>query len=102
MMPSTIQVGTILIDESPIVKQVFDLNIEACSGTWSIVKPLTGVALDRTIYAAGWNFFFMAAVVKTIFFGALGTKKLHSALTRILKKVRQQDFNGLEVTGIDL
>jgi hypothetical protein len=102
MMPSTIQVGTVLIDDSPLLKQVFDLKSEACSGTRSMVKLQDGVALDRTIHAAGWNFFFMAAEVRAMFFGTLGAKKIHKALTRILKKVRQQHFNGLEVTGIDL
>src|SRR5436309_12485361 len=42
----------------------------------------------------------MAAEVKVMFFGALGTKKIHNALKRILAKVRHQSFNGLEVTGI--
>jgi len=69
-------------------------------GNWSVVKALDGFALDRKIRTAGWNFFFMAAEVKVMFFGALGTKKIHNALKRILAKVRHQSFNGLEVTGI--
>jgi hypothetical protein len=63
-------------------------------------QTLDGFALDRKIRAAGWNFFFMAAEIKVMFFGALGTKKIQSALKRILAKVRQEHFNGLEVTGI--
>jgi hypothetical protein len=65
-----------------------------------VVKALDGLTLDRKIRAAGWNFFFMAAEVKVIFFGALGTKKIQNALKRILAKVRHLNFNGLEVTGI--
>lgn len=42
----------------------------------------------------------MAAEVKVSFFGALGTKKIHNALQRILAKVRLQNFNCLEVTGV--
>jgi len=99
-MPPTIQVGTVLIDDSPLITQLFGLDSEACSGTWNVVKLLDGFALDRKIHAAGWNFFFMAAEVKVMFFGALGAKKIQKALTRILRKVKQQHFNGLEVTGI--
>jgi hypothetical protein len=56
--------------------------------------------LDHKIRAAGWNFFFMAAEVKVMFFGALGAKKIQNALERILRKVKQEHFNALEVTGI--
>ena len=80
--------------------QLPDLEREPYSGNWSLVKVLDGFALDRTIRAAGWNFFFMAAEVKVIFFGALGAKKIQNALKRILMRVRSQNFNSLEVTGI--
>lgn len=99
-MPPTIQVGTVLIDDSPLITRFFGLESEACSGRWSVVKLLDGFALDRKIHAAGWNFFFMAAEVKVMCFGAVGSRKVQNALTRIVRKVKQQHFNGLEVTGI--
>ena len=99
-MPPEVQVGTILMKEWPLTTQFFGLESEPWSGNWSVVKALDGFALDRKIRTAGWNFFFMAAEVKVMFFGALGTKKIHNALKRILAKVRHQSFNGLEVTGI--
>jgi hypothetical protein len=76
------------------------LETEPCFGEWSIVKVPDAFALDRTIHAAGWNFFFMATEVKTMFFGFLGEEKIQSALKRIVEKVRLQHFNGLEVTEI--
>ena len=76
------------------------LEIQPYSGKWNLVKTLDGFALDRKIRGAGWNFFFMAAEVKAMFFGALGAQKIQGALKRILAKVKQQHFNGLEVTGI--
>ena len=99
-MPPTVQVGTILIEEGPLTTQLLGLETEPYSGNWSLVKVLDGFALDRKIHAAGWNFFFMAAEVKTMFFGAIGATKIQNALKRILGKVKQQHFNGLEVTGI--
>ena len=99
-MPPTIQVGTILMKDWPLMTQLLGLESESCSGNWSLVKALDGFALDRKIHAAGWNFFFMAAEIKVIFFGALGAKKIQNALQRILGKVRVQNFNCLEVTGI--
>jgi hypothetical protein len=99
-MPPTVEVGTILIEEQPLLNQLLGLESEPCSGNWNVVKALDGSSLDRKIHEAGWNFFFMAAEVKVMFFGALGSKKIQIALQRILAKVRHQDFNSLEITGI--
>ena len=100
-MSLPIQVGAVLIDESPRIAQLLRFESEPYSGNWRLVKGLTGFALDRTIRLSGWNFFFMATEVKAINFGALGTNKLNNAMTRILQKVRGQHFNSLEVTGIE-
>jgi hypothetical protein len=99
-MPSVVQVGAILIEQSPLVTQLFGLKSEPYSGNWNLVKELDGFALERKVRASGWNFFFMAAEVKSMFLGALGTKKIQNALQRILGKVKPQHFNGLEVTEI--
>jgi hypothetical protein len=96
----TIQVGSILIEESPQMTQVLGLESEPYSGNWRLVKVLRGFALDRKIRASGWNFFFMATEVKTMIFGALGTNKIQKSVKRILDKVKGQHFNSLEVTGI--
>ena len=99
-MPSTIQVDTILMKEWPGMNQLLGLESEPCSGEWSLPKILDGFTLDRQIHAAGWNFFFMAAEVKVMFLGSVGAVKIQNALRRILQKVKQQQFNGLEVTQI--
>ena len=99
-MPPAVRVGAILIEESPLMTQLLGLESEPYSGNWSLVKLLDGFALDRKIRASGWNFFFMAAEEKAMFFGAPGAEKIQNALKRILGKVKQQHFNSLEVTGI--
>jgi hypothetical protein len=99
-MLSTVEVGTILVKEWPGMTQLLGLESEPCSGEWNRLKVLDGFALDRKIHAAGWNFFFMATEVKAIFFGKAGAIKIQNALKRILGKVKQQHFNGIEVTAI--
>jgi hypothetical protein len=99
-MSSPVEVGTILMKDWPGMTQPFRLESEPCSGNWSLVQTLDGDTLDRKIHAAGWNFFFIAAEVKVMFFGVLGTAKIKNALQRILAKVNPQNFNSLEVTGI--
>jgi hypothetical protein len=100
-MPATVQVGTILIKEWPGMPRLIGFETEPGLGEWSIVKLPDAFTLDRKIHAAGWNFFFMAAEVKAIFFGSPRLAKIQGALKRILAKVKPQHFNGLEVTAID-
>ena len=95
-----VQVGTILLESQPLMSEVLELDSESYTGNWSLVKVLDGFALDDKIRDAGWNFFFMAAEVKAMFFGAIGAEKIRNALRRILGKVRKEHFNALEVTGI--
>ena len=99
-MPSTVQVGAILMKEWPGMPQLVGFGAESGWGEWSMVKVPDAFTLDRKIHAAGWNFFFMAAEVKAMFFGSLGAAKVQSALKRILAQVKPQHFNGLEVTAI--
>jgi hypothetical protein len=97
-MTPKVQVGTILIEDRPLVTRILDLESEPYSGNWSVVNAIDGFALDRKIHAAGWNFFFMAEEVKATVFGSLAAKSIQKALKRIFLKVRKQDFNCLEVT----
>jgi hypothetical protein len=99
-MSPTVQVGAILMKDWPGMKKLLGLESEPYSGQWTLLKALDVCALDRKIHAAGWNFFFMASEIKVIFLGSLGAAKVQQALKRILDKVKQQHFNGLEVTAI--
>ena len=99
-MLSTVHVGTILMKEWPGMPQLIGFETEAGLEEWSMVKVPDAFSLDRKIRAAGWNFFFIAAEVKAMFFGSLSAVKVQSALKRILAKVKQRHFNGLEVTAI--
>jgi hypothetical protein len=99
-MSPTVQVGTILMKETPEMTQLLGLKSEPCSGSWSVVDALEGLGLDHKIQAAGWNFFYMAAEVKVMFLGAVGAAKIQNAVKRLLEKVKPENFNGLEVTGI--
>ena len=99
-MTSTVQAGTILIDDEPRLAPVIALKSEPYSGSWRVLNGLDGFALDREIHAAGWNFFFIAAELRGMFFGAIRPRKVRDVLKRILGRVRSQNFNCIEVTGI--
>lgn len=100
-MTPTVRVGSILIEkESPRMAEALALESDAYLGNWSVVKALDSFALDEKIRAAGWHFFFLAAEVRVMFFGAIGDHKVQKAVKRILEKVRPENFNSLEVTSV--
>ena len=98
-MPSAVQVGTILMKAWPGMPQLILFEPEPRLGEWSMAR-VDALTLDRKIHGAGWNFFFMAAEVRTMFFGSVSASKVQGALKRILAKVKQEHFNALEVTAI--
>lgn len=98
-MAPTIHVGTILMKDGAGMPKL-GFETEPCFGEWSSVRALNGFALDRKLHDAGWNYFFMAAEIKVMFLGTLGAAKVQNALRRIVAKVKQQNFNSLEVTEI--
>ena len=84
-MTATVQVGTILMEDRPIIAKALGLQSEPYSANWGVIKALDGLAVDRKIHAAGWNFFFMAAEVKVMFFGAIRVEGIQNALRRMLE-----------------
>jgi len=99
-MASTVQVGTILIDNRPLILRALDLESESYSGTWGVLQSHTSVTLDHKIRGTGWNCFFMAAEVKATVLGALAAQSIRRALKQILLRLRKPDYNCLEVTKI--
>jgi hypothetical protein len=99
-MTATVQVGTVLMENRPVMAEALGLQSVPYSANWGVLTALDGLAINRKIQAAGWSFFFMAAEVKVMFFGEVGARRIHSALQRLLEKVKPLNFNCLEVTGI--
>jgi hypothetical protein len=99
-MATTVQVGTILIADRPLILRALDLESESYWGTWGVLRSVTGSSLDQKIRTAGWSCFFMAAEVKATVFGALAAKNIHRALGQIFAKARKPGYNCLEVTKI--
>jgi hypothetical protein len=99
-MSPGVQIGSILLNQSQIMKDSLAVETEPYSGEWALVRLPNGFGVNGRVYAAGWKLLFMAGESKAIVLGALGPKTIQKALQRILTKVRPQRFNGLEVTGL--
>jgi hypothetical protein len=95
-----IVVGTILMEDRPAINSALEIESESFSGGWGVLDTVGAPALELKVGAAGWRCFFLAGEVKTTVFGSLAVENSQRALRRILSKVRQQNFNCLEVTRI--
>jgi hypothetical protein len=99
-MAATVQVGTIFIENRPLIMRPLNLESESYSGTWGVLQSLTSSSLDQKVRGAGWSCVSLAGEVKATVFGALAAKNIRRALKQIFLKVRKPDFNCLEVTKI--
>jgi hypothetical protein len=92
-MTPNVQVGTILIEDRPLVTRILDLGSESYSAKWVVLK-----VLDQKLRCVGWNSTFMAEEAEATVFGSLAANNIQKALKRIFLKMRKQNFNCLEVT----
>jgi len=99
-MATTVQVGTIFIENRPLIMRPLDLESESYSGQWGVLQSFTSFSLDQKVRGVGWRSVSLAGEVKATVFGALAAKNIRRALKQIFLKVRKPDFNCLEITKI--
>jgi|HubBroStandDraft_2_1064218.scaffolds.fasta_scaffold164326_2 hypothetical protein len=97
---SDIRIGTILMQDRPLMYGRLRLQTDAYSQSWSVIRAVNGFSLDRKVRAAGWNSFFMAGTITASALGSIKESSVRSALRQIFSKIRGDHFNCLEVTGI--
>ena len=101
-MGSQIEVGSVLIDDRPMIARALGIETEPYLGNWSLVRFPEGRALDRKARSAGWGFFFMAGEVRAGFLGDATAGNIRKALMRIVARKPVHSFNCLEVTAIKI
>ena len=84
-MTANVQVGTILMESRPVMAQALGLQSAPYSANWGVLTALDGLGIHRNIEAAGWNFFFMAAEVKVMFFGADAVVQSANAIPHLVE-----------------
>jgi len=52
-MAETVQVGTILVDDRPLILRALELQTEAYAGTWGVLQAHTGSTLDQKVNGTG-------------------------------------------------
>jgi hypothetical protein len=96
----TVHAGSILIKEGTLLPEALPIESEPCVPGWRLVKDFDGYGLDRVVRHAGWNFFFLAGVIKATVFGIDERSMVRRAIERILARAKSEKFNSLEITGV--
>ena len=100
-MPDTVKTGTILIKEGASLAKSMLLETEPYCTGWRLLRKLDGYALDRKVREAGWTCFLLAGEIKAIAFGWDEENRTRRAATRILARLKSQNFNCAQVTQVD-
>jgi hypothetical protein len=87
-MASKVQVGTIFIENRPLIMRPLNLESETYSGTWGILQTLTSSTLEQKVHGAGWGRISPVGEVKATVFGELAAKNVRRALKQIFLRVR--------------
>ena len=99
-MATKVQVGTILIEDRPLIMRPLNLESEPYSGNWGVLPLFTKFSLNEKVRGAGWTCVPLAGEMKATVFGSLAAPSIRRALKQIFLEVRNLDFNCLEITKI--
>jgi hypothetical protein len=99
-MAIDIVAGTVMMRTGALLPRGMNLMTHSYSKTWDVVAEVDGFSMDRSLRAAGWNFFFTAGALRAATFGRREGKNARQAVDRILSKVQAQNFNSVEITEI--
>ncbi|HLH07160.1 MAG TPA: hypothetical protein VKW78_07980 [Terriglobales bacterium] len=93
--------GTVFIQEGVMLPDAMRIDTASYSRGWQVVTN-DQRTFDASIAAAGWNFFFTVGKLEGIAFGRLNSLNLSRAMRRILRQVKERNFNAVQITGIKI
>jgi len=100
MCDSMIHPGAILVEDGTSLPRAMVLERKPFSQNWRVVQDQDANGLEGQLSVSHWTFFYMAGEIKSVGFGFDADKRLHSALDHIIRDVRSQKCNCLEITRL--
>lgn len=94
--------GTILMAAGALHPDWFLLEEHPHQNGWRTVRHgLDPHGLEQELANSGWTFFYMASPIRTTRFGFDRAKMMKSALKGLLRDVKLQKCNCLEIDGVE-
>jgi hypothetical protein len=92
--------GSVLIRQGTVTPESLELESEELCEGWDRVRNTEAGQLELSLRLAGWHMFYMADAVHAFALGALDQDTIRTAATSLLRKLRPQMFNCVELTGL--
>ena len=94
--------GVILIEPHAPRPRCFEADRDSNPSGWTSIRyALTPHQLEKELSATGWTFFFMAGAIRTTALAFNPSKALNSALKRVIRAVKQQQCNCLQIESLE-
>jgi len=100
MQDSAIHAGDILVEEGTSLPRAMVLDTKPFLPNWKCLRDQDAAGLEAQLSTARWTFFYMAGEIKSSGFGSDPDRRLRSAMDQIVRDVRSQKCNCLEVTSL--
>jgi len=99
-MAAKINAGVLLIKEGVSLPGSLQLESETFSRGWRLVKNLSGSELDRRLFDAGWNLFYMAEELHAFALGSDSEKTARRAAEKVVAIMKSGQLNCVEITQV--
>ena len=97
-----ITTGTILMQKDARHPPWFELDDDSHPNDWRTVRhDLNPHDFEKELASAGWTFFYMASPIRAVKFGFDRARMIHAALKRLIRDVRLQKCNCLEIDEVE-
>lgn len=95
--------GVLVIQPDALRPRCFQVEADSHLNGWMVVTHgLTSQQLEKELSATGWTFFFMAGPLRMTAFGFDRDRTLNAVLKRVIKAVKRQGCNCLQVESVDM
>jgi hypothetical protein len=95
-----IKQGSVLMRRGTLTPEALELESEELGEGWDRVRNIEAGELDLLLRAEGWHMFYLADAVHAFALGHFDQDTIRTAAVSLLRKLRPQMFNCVEVTGL--
>lgn len=92
--------GTILVKEGTLLPETVRFESEPYSKGWRLVKDLRGSEMDRQLFEAGWNLFYLAEELQASAVGSDLGKTTRRAVRKVIAIMKSDKLNCVEITQV--
>ena len=92
--------GSVFIRRGTFTPESLELESEEAGEGWDRVRNSEAGGLDLALRGVGWHMIYIADRVHGFAFGPIGQNTIRTAAASLLRKLRPQMFNSVEIIGV--